>query len=127
MRTPYLRYPEYHTSLDNKNFISFEALEGSVGTCFDLVQAIESNEVWRNTAPFCEPQLGRRGLYPAIGGNKSGLPDKPATMLWLLNLADGTRDLLKIAEESGQPLKALRSAAEDLFAAGLLEKTHVSL
>ena len=30
MRTPYDKYKEYHTSLDNKNFISFRSLEDSI-------------------------------------------------------------------------------------------------
>ncbi len=127
MRGRYLASSEYHTSLDNKSFIRFEALEGSVNLCADLVRAIESNETFKNTVKFCEPQLGRRGLYPSTGGKKSGLPDKQAAMLWVLNFADGTRDLLKIAEESGQLLKNLIEAAGELSAAGLLERTHVSV
>lgn len=106
MRTMYGRYAEYHSSLDNKDFISFKALEGSVDAYFDIVLALEANRVWKNKVMYGEPQLGRRGLYSQLGGQKmlaEGLP----SMFWLLNLADGTRDLLAIAERSGQPLKQL--------------------
>lgn len=127
MRGRYQTSPEYHTSLDNKNFIRFEALEGSVNACVDLTEAIELNETWSNTVKFCEPQLGKRGLYPSTGGAKSGLPERQAAMLWVLNLADGTRDLLKIADESGQPLKNLIGVVSELSTAGLLERSHVQL
>jgi aminopeptidase-like protein len=29
---------------------------------------IEGDRVYLNTQPKCEPQLGRRGLYGALGG-----------------------------------------------------------
>ena len=40
--------------------------------------------------------------------------------LWVLNLADGTRDLLAIAERSGLPFATIRQAAVRLRAVGLL-------
>ena len=125
MRGKYIDMPEYHTSLDNKNFIRFESLEGAVNACFNMAMALEGNECWRNTVAFGEPQLGKKGLYPSTGAQKSGLPARQTAMLWLLNLADGSRDLLDIAERSGQPVKSLIAVAEELRAAGLLEKSHV--
>jgi aminopeptidase-like protein len=119
MRTRYLRYPEYHTSLDNKSLISFEALADAVSACVRIVRALESNLVWQNTVMYGEPQLGRRGLYSTIGGLTS-VDDRNRAMLWLLNLADGSRDLLAIAESSGQRLDLLASLAADLALAGLL-------
>lgn len=119
MRTPYGRYPEYHTSLDNKSFIRFEALEESLEAYAGIVEALEANRVWRNTVARGEPQLGRRGLYPTLGSQKNTGQKTKAT-LWLLNLADGSRDLLSIAEQSGQPIKMLIQLAEELRQAGLL-------
>jgi aminopeptidase-like protein len=82
------------------------------------VRALEANVRWTSTAPYGEPQLGRRGLYPGLS-TKAPL-DVKATM-WVVNFADGEHDLLAIAERSGQPLEALVDAAERLHAAGLLE------
>jgi aminopeptidase-like protein len=69
--------------------------------------------------PYGEPQLGRRGLYRAIGG----VPDPgrhSLAMLWVLNLSDGRHDLLAIAERSGLPFSLLRDAADRLAEHGLL-------
>ena len=121
MRTMYATYPEYHTSLDNKSFISFTSLRGILDAYLNIVMALENNIVYKNTVLYGEPQLGRRGLYPALGSRKT-MDEKVSAMLWVLNLADGTRDLLAIAEESGLPMKRLVGAAEDLYRAGLLQK-----
>lgn len=119
MRTRYLRYPEYHTSLDNKRFISFQALAGSVTVCEQIAEALERNVTWLNTIRNCEPQLGKRGLYSSLGG-KTSVEERGRGMMWLLNLADGGHDLLAIAERSGVDCKVLASVAQDLVSAGLL-------
>ncbi|MEM7656751.1 MAG: DUF4910 domain-containing protein [Bacteroidota bacterium] len=100
-RSMYQTYPEYHTSLDNKDFISFEALWRSVEVYFDIVQTLEWNDHYVNTQPFCEPQLGKRGLYHKIGGQPNR---KKSTrqMLHLLSFADGKRDLIEIADWRGE-------------------------
>lgn len=118
MRTMYSRYPEYHTSLDNRDLISFDALAESIAVYRRLVLALEANLFWRNTVAFGEPQLGKRGLYP---GTSTKAPLAVAPTMWVLNLADGEHDLLAIADRSGLPLADLAEAAEKLSAAGLLE------
>lgn len=125
MRTMYAHYPEYHTSLDNKDFISFEALEDSIDAYFKIVQRLETGRIFKNTVSRGEPQLGRRGLYPTLG-TQSERTGEVAAMMWLLNLADGSRDLSGIAEDSGQPLKTLTPLAEKLRTAGLLMETGAS-
>lgn len=55
-----------------------------------------------NQNPQCEPQLGKRGLYDAIGGQSDGKAQQLA-MLWVLNLSDGENSLLDIADRSGMP------------------------
>ena len=55
-----------------------------------------------NLCPKGEPQLGRRGLYPAIGGGKA--PRRNMALLWVLNLSDGEHSLLDIAERADFPL-----------------------
>ncbi len=120
-RTPYGRYPEYHTSADNLDFISPEALEGSLHTYLAVMDALEGNRRYRNLNPKCEPQLGRRGLYRTIGGDESGRARELA-LLWVLNLSDGEHDLLAIAERSGMSFAAIRQAADALLEVGLLEE-----
>ncbi len=119
-RTPFGRYPEYHTSADNLDFIRPEALAGALAALEGIVDGLESRECYRNLAPDCEPQLGRRGLYRAIGGDDAGR-ERELAILWMLNQSDGDHSLADIAERSGIALAALREATEALVAAELLE------
>jgi aminopeptidase-like protein len=102
MRTMYQRYKEYHTSLDNKSFISFEAMEDTVETYFQIAKLHELNRKYVNAVPYGEPQLGKRGLYPQVGGQKSRSEDL-SMRLHLLSWADGEHDLIAIAERFGKP------------------------
>ena len=120
MRTPWGEYPEYHTSADDLAFVTPAALGDAVETCRRIVCVLEGNEVPINRNPYGEPQLGRRGLYTPLGGRP--LDDDVLTaQLWVLNLGDRSHDLLEIAERSGLPFAAVRSAAVRLRDAGLLD------
>jgi aminopeptidase-like protein len=55
-----------------------------------------------------------------MGGLSDGGHDEMA-LLWVLNLADGEHSLFAIAERSGLPFAQIRSAADALIAADLLE------
>jgi aminopeptidase-like protein len=118
-RTPYARYPEYHTSADNLDFVRPEALADSYSTCLAAFEVLEGNETCVNQNPKGEPQLGRRGLYGAIGGQSEERVDELA-LLWVLNLSDGRHTLLDIAERSGLPFPSIRRSANLLVAHDLL-------
>jgi aminopeptidase-like protein len=120
-RTPYGRYPEYHTSADNLDFIEAESLEGSLRTYRSVINVLEGNRRYENLNPKCEPQLGRRGLYRMIGGDDSGR-QRELALLWVLNLSDGEHGLLDIAERSGMPFDAIQDAAEALLEVELLRE-----
>ncbi len=118
-RTPNGEYPEYHTSADDLDLIRPEALADSLATCLRIVELAEGDRTYVNTQPHCEPQLGRRGLYGALGG----LPDpgqRSLAMLWILNLSDGHHSLLDVVERADLPFECLVEAAQLLEAHGLL-------
>ena len=69
---------------------------------------------------MCEPQLGRRGLYSAMGGAGESRQHEMA-LLWVLNLSDGDHSLLDIAERSSASFESIRKAAALLQQNGLLE------
>lgn len=117
MRSKYGTYPEYHTSLDDFNLVTPSGLEGSLKIrqrCFDCV---EQNVIPRSTV-LGEPQLSRRGLYPTLSTKDSS--ENVRNFMNLLTYADGSRDLLSIADTIGVPIWDLGSALSTLRNEGLL-------
>ena len=121
MRTPNGEYPEYHSSADNLSLLRPESLAHSLAVLRRIVAVIEGDAVCRSRNPKGEPQLGRRGLYETMGGQRAASYDQMA-LLWVLNLADGHHSLLDMAERAGVPFATIRAAADALVAAELLER-----
>lgn len=118
MRSVWGTFPEYHTSADDLGFIPSESLARSLRVCAAVVDILESDRVCKNLKPFCEPQLGKRGLYRSTGG--SSISAEINARLWVLNLSDGKHSLLDIAERSGLPFSEIASAAKLLEDENLL-------
>ena len=118
-RSRFGSFPEYHTSADNLDFISAEQLADSFSLVTEILHVLENDRRTINLCPKCEPQLGRRGLYESIGGDKDA-PARNMAMLWVLNLSDGEHSLLDIAERSGIRFSSVAAAAERLEQAELL-------
>ncbi len=119
MRTPHGRYPEYHTSADNLDFVQPQYLDESLSIYVSVLNVLEQNRKYINQNPKCEPQLGKRGLYQYIGG----LHDrklKELAMLWVLNLSDGNHTLLDISERSGINFALIKEVSEALLSHSLL-------
>jgi aminopeptidase-like protein len=118
-RTPHGRFPEYHTSADNLNFVKPHSLADSFFKCIEIIDVIEHNKKYLNTNPKCEPQLGKRGLYSTFGGRKDTSTYELA-LLWVLNFSDGQHALLDIAERSGIAFSSIQDVAKALLDCGLL-------
>jgi aminopeptidase-like protein len=118
-RTPHGRFPEYHTSADNLDFVKAESLADSFSKYVEITDVIENNKIYLNTNPKCEPQLGKRGLYSTFGGKKD-TNNYELALLWVLNLSDGEHTLLDIAEQSGISFFTVQQAALALLAMDLL-------
>lgn len=117
------KFPEYHTSADNLDFINEEKLVESFEFINDVVRVIENNRVLVNLKPKGEPQLGKRGLFDKIGG-ESDKGDFQMALLWVLNLSDGTNSLLDISNKSGLSFDIIMAAANDLESAQLLKEEN---
>ena len=120
MRTPNAQFPEYHTSADNMKFVQPSILAESFDVVLGILGVIEGNGVYVNQNPKCEPQLGKRGLYRAIGGVESRVDE--LALLWVLNLSDGTHSLLDIAARSECKFDAIKRAADLLLSHKLLKQ-----
>ena len=119
MRTKYGKYKEYHTSLDNLNYISDEGLFGTYDILTKCIECIENNEVYRATT-LCEPQMGRRNLYPTLGASANMKTDVKM-MMNILSYADGSRDLLSIADKLGVPFFEMIKSVDILAREKLIE------
>jgi aminopeptidase-like protein len=119
MRTPHGEFREYHTSADNLDLVRPAALAGSLRACADVVSLLEGNARCLNLSPKCEPQLGKRGLYRALGGQLDRA-SRELAMLWVLNMSDGSRTLLQIADRAGLPFAQVKAVADVLAEHGLL-------
>jgi len=118
MRTPNGKFPQYHTSADNLEFVRPAVLAESFSLGVAIVSLLENNIAYVNQNPKCEPQLGRRGLYRTIGGVEGGIDE--LALLWVLNLSDGSHALLDIAERSGCTFETVKRAADALLEHGLI-------
>ena len=118
-RSKYGEYPEYHTSADDMGLISPSGLQGSYEAMTEWIQAMEHNRKYKTTV-LCEPQLGKRGLYPTI--SKKDNYDGIAAMTNFIAYADGRNDLVDISERIGVSVAVLIPIAEKLKKAGLLEE-----
>ena len=120
MRTPNGAYPEYHSSADDLGLLRADSLADSLAKLQAVAAIVEGEARYRSRNPKGEPQLGRRGLYRSTGGTTAGHDEM--ALLWVLNLADGAHSLFDTAERAGMPFAEIRSAADALIAAGLLEE-----
>ena len=118
MRSKFNEYPEYHTSLDNLNFISPEGLLGGFEINRLAIQAIENNKYYK-TNILCEPQLSKRGMYSAIGNMHNY---KKNLYLEVLTWCDGRNDLLEIAEKIELPIWKLYPYIDEMIEKGLISQ-----
>jgi len=102
MRTKYGMYEEYHTSLDNLvDVVTSSGLAGGFDALKKSLEAIERNSFPKVTV-LCEPQLGKRGLYPTISTKESGKSVR--LMMNLITWSDGKNSLIEIANKCGVPV-----------------------
>ena len=93
-RTKYGEYPEYHTSLDNFNLVTLKGVTGGFNVAKKSIEVILEN-IYPKFKVLCEPQMGKRGLYPLFLKNlKSKLV---INYMDFLQYSDGSNSLKKIS------------------------------
>lgn len=106
-------YPEYHTSLDDLDFVKDSSLLSALEVLKEIVTVLEEgSQTVVSLSPFGEPQLGRTELLSS--------DEDRMKVLWLLALADGQNSLLDVAERSGLQFDEVLRARNMLTGAGLL-------
>jgi aminopeptidase-like protein len=141
----YYEYPFYHTSLDNLDFAKAGNLIQTLQLYLLAIEKLEQNVTYRSLNSIGEPMLGKRGLYPTLGGAirqqaaSNAVVDTARevtdennfsviygneldAILWLLFYLDGKTPLLDIAEKTSLPVQQLFEVAQKLVGHGLLEE-----
>ncbi|NND06260.1 MAG: DUF4910 domain-containing protein [Saprospiraceae bacterium] len=121
-RSTFGSFPQYHTSADNLDFIQPRHLAQSYQLYSAVVDLLELNRTYVNLSPMGEPQLGRRGLYDAIGG-ASDQKAMQMAILWVLNMSDGTHDAIDVAHKSNLPSSLIVKVCALLLDKGLLRES----
>ena len=116
-RSKYTQFPEYHTSADNMDLISPEGLQGAYDVMVKVIMALENNYYYAMTCR-CEPQLGKRGLYPTI--SYKGSHDDVNVIRDFTAYADGSHDLIDVSNIINVPIDVLIDIKNKLQAHDLL-------
>lgn len=116
-RSKYEEYPEYHTSADDLSLISEEGLQGSAALMKKCIMALEYNYFYKLSC-CCEPQLGKRGLYPTLS-QKGNHSDAALVMRDLVAYAEGSIDLIEISNRIRTPIDLLIPLIDKLLENGL--------
>ncbi|WP_315779879.1 MULTISPECIES: DUF4910 domain-containing protein [unclassified Bradyrhizobium] len=120
MRGVHGTFPEYHTSADNLEFVRPECLDQSYAVIEEVLDLLDRDCVYERVDGRGEPQLGRRGLYRAIAGQREAGGATQMDLLWVLNLADGKHSLLDMAIRANVPFARIEAAARLALDASLI-------
>jgi aminopeptidase-like protein len=118
MRTKYGSYPEYHTSLDTLGaVVTPQGLAGAMLAYMRAIQILEL-DFYPVVTTICEPQLGKRDLYPKI--SKKGNYENTLLMRNVLSWSDGGHLVSDIAQKSSKSFATTLGAIATLRKEGLL-------
>jgi len=95
-RSKFGEYPEYHTSLDNFNLVTKKGISGGFNVAKTAINILRNKIIPKNMI-LCEPQMGKRGLYPSLSRKETKNKDVNNYMSFL-QYADGKNDLDDIAK-----------------------------
>ena len=119
MRSKYREYPEYHTSLDKLDTVVTEkGLEESYNLLVKIIESIEKN-IYPKITTLCEPNMGRRGLYPTLSTKESN--KQVSLMMDLLSWSDGDHSLIDIADKINVPVWTIYDLVNKLISEKLIE------
>lgn len=119
MKSKYGTYPEYHTSLDNLDFISREGLAESYIMIQTVIEILELNRFYK-LKTMGEPQLGKRGLYPNTSTKKSITAVRD--LMNVIAYCDGETDMIYLSDICGLKFKKVSEIMEILKSNDLVDE-----
>ncbi len=143
-KSKYYEFDEYHTSADDLSFVKSESLLEAFDVHKTWINLIESYCYPKRMNAFCEFQLGKRDLYPKVGGtlnqqaheaNEGGSHNRlfnfEDTVIlngahldafhWLMHLADGTVSNFDISKKSKLDISIINEGIAAMYQKDLLE------
>ena len=104
-RTKYTEYPEYHTSLDDFKVVTLKGLSGGYNVAKNAIKILLDN-IYPVSKILCEPQMGKRGLYPTLSVKSKR--KKTKTYMDFLQYSDGSNSLNKISKLINLDIKSTK-------------------
>ena len=116
-RTKYGEYSEYHTSLDNFNIVTLKGCIGGFNVARKSIEIL-LERIYPKCKIMCEPQMGKRGLYPTLSTKN----ENKLTISYMdfLQYADGTNSLEKISNLIKLELNSVKKINSILFKNNLI-------
>ena len=118
-RTKYGKFPEYHTSLDDFSLVTLKGITGGFNVAKEAIKII-----LRNTYPkanfLCEPQMGKRGLYPNLSTKQKKNSSKD--FLSFVQYSDGKNSIVKISKFIKLNLKTTKKIYKKLLSFKIIRK-----
>ena len=124
MRTKYGAFREYHTSLDNLEFVTPAGLQGGFELVRDCIAELESSQ-YLSTPIKGEPQLAKRGLYHTMHART--VADEVLLRTHILAYSDGEHSVADIASLAGRPASEISILAEELSQHGLVSFSRLEV
>jgi aminopeptidase-like protein len=123
MRTPYGKFPQYHTHLDNLSFVTPQALHESLNIYWNVLLALESNRTYKGNF-IVDPFLTGHDIYPFNQGAGEGSVGSDIARAYyeLMGYVDGRHDLLSIADKVGIPIDNFGPAVKDFLSKKLMDE-----
>ena len=118
-RSKYTEYPEYHTSLDNFDVVTLKGLTGGYNVAKNSIKIIQNN-TYPISKILCEPQMGKRGLYPTLSVKSRRKETKK--FMDFLQYSDGFNSLNKISKLINLDIKSTKKIYKVLSKNNLLLK-----
>ena len=116
-RSKYTEYPEYHTSLDNFDVVTLKGLTGGYNLAKNSIKIIQNN-TYPISKILCEPQMGKRGLYPTLSVKSRRKETKK--FMDFLQYSDGFNSLNKISKLINLDIKSTKKIYKVLSKKNLL-------
>ncbi|WP_289261521.1 DUF4910 domain-containing protein [Campylobacter sp.] len=118
-RSLFGHFDEYHTSLDDLDFVTPSGLEGGFNYARNLIENLEINTKYQ-LATTCEPNLGSRGLMSTL--SRSGIHNY--TIPNFLAYCNGKRSVIEIADIVGVEARSLKPIIDKLLEFELIKEIN---